>query len=295
MSKQDNKSQFDMGMTLKKAHQDQIQALRVIDVKNYVQDYYSRVLPVYNAEGSVVSAKFYQDNTRQTSKIIFIANNANVLLSKYFLINSGGNRKKFYVWFDNAANTGIDPAVPGRVGVRVEIENGDPASIVGFAVASALKLTQEFYCTTNGYTPVLEVANVEKGYTDPILAGTSGFTVSVLIPGQSNLIKEVILQQVPNCKYVYNELEACFELISIGAVIFDQNGNIITSTSAYGKQALDIMPADQPLWDEILTTFPTTTTELFTYKLDTVTTQTVLVTYVDASKRVILKVEKTRF
>ena len=54
MSKQDNKSQFDMGMTLKKAHQDQIQALRVIDVKNYVQDYYSRVIPVYNAEGTAL-------------------------------------------------------------------------------------------------------------------------------------------------------------------------------------------------------------------------------------------------
>lgn len=295
MSKQDNKSQFDMGMTLKKAHQDQIQALRVIDVKNYVQDYYSRVIPVYNAEGSVISAKFYQDDTRQSSKIIFAANPANILLGKYFLINSGGNRKKFYLWFDNAAHEGVDPAIPGRIGVRVEVEDGDPASIVGFAVASALKLTQEFYCTTNGYTPVLEVVNVEKGFTDSISAGDSGFTVSVLDQGRSNLIKEVNLTQIPSCKYVYNEMESTFELLPVGSAFVDADGNLITSTTVGDKQALDVMVAGQIVWDEILTTFPSETSELYTYKKNEIILQTVLVQYANTNKKIILSLTKTSY
>jgi hypothetical protein len=284
-----------MGMTLKKAHQDQIQALRVIDVKNYVQDYYSRVIPVYNAEGSVISAKFYQDDTRQSSKIIFAANPANILLGKYFLINSGGNRKKFYLWFDNAANAGIDPAIPGRVGIRVEVEDGDPASIVGFAVASALKLTQEFYCTTSGYTPVLEVVNVEKGFTDAISAGNSGFTISVLDQGKSNLIKEVNLTQIPSCKYVYNEMESTFELLPIGSAFVDADGNLITSTTVGDKQALDVMVAGQIVWDEILTTFPSETSELYTYKKNEIILQTVLVQYANTNKKIILSLTKTSY
>lgn len=284
-----------MGMTLKKSHQDQVQALRVVDVKNYVQDYYSRVLPVYNESGSVVSAKFYQDNTRAAYKISFVPNTVNVLLGKYFTINIGGNRKKFYLWFDNSANEGINPNILGRVGIRVEIESGDSAAIVAFAVASALKLTQEFNSVTNGYTPVLEVTSVEKGYADPINAGDSGFTVTVLEQGRSNLIKEVTLTQIPSCKYVYNEMESTFELLPVGSAFVDADGNLITSSTVGDKQALDVMVAGQVVWDEILTTFPSETSELYTYKKDSNILQTVLVQYANTNKKIILSLTKTSY
>jgi len=295
MSKQDNKSQFDMGMTLKKSHQDQIQALRVVNVNNYVQDYYSRVLPVYDMDGSVISAKFYQDNTRAAYKISFVPNTANVLLGKYFTINTGGNRKKFYLLFDNSANEGVDPSILGRTGIRVEIEDGDSAAIVAFAVASALKLTQEFNAVTNGYTPVLEITSVEKGYADPINAGNSGFTVTVLEQGRSNLIKEVTLTQVPSCKYVYNEMESTFELLPVGSAFVDADGNLITSSTVGDKQALDVMVAGQVVWDEILTTFPSETSELYTYKKDSNILQTVLVQYANTNKKIILSLTKTSY
>lgn len=218
MSKQDNKSQFDMGMTLKKAHQDQVQALRVVNINNYVQDWYSRVIPTYNEDGSVISAKFYQDNTKPNYKISFINNSSNVLIGKYFLINTGGNRRKFYIWYDNSANDGVDPAIVGREGIRVELENNDPASIVAFATASALKLTQEFSAITTGFTPILEVGSVEKGYADPISSGDTGFVITILEPGRSNLIKEISLPQVPNCRYVFNQVENEFTLIDTSPI-----------------------------------------------------------------------------
>lgn len=48
-------------------------------------------------------------------------------------------------------------------------------------------------------------------------------------------------------------------------------------------------------WDEITTTFPATNQELYTYKKNTVTVQTVLVTYENGTKSVILSMTRTRF
>lgn len=48
-------------------------------------------------------------------------------------------------------------------------------------------------------------------------------------------------------------------------------------------------------WDEITTTFPATNQELYTYKKNTVTVQTVLVTYENGGKSVILSMTRTRF
>ena len=48
-------------------------------------------------------------------------------------------------------------------------------------------------------------------------------------------------------------------------------------------------------WDEINTTFPATNQELYTYKKNSVTVQTVLVTYENGSKSVILNMVRTRF
>ena len=48
-------------------------------------------------------------------------------------------------------------------------------------------------------------------------------------------------------------------------------------------------------WDEINTTFPATNQELYTYKKNSVTVQTVLVTYENGSKSVILNMVRTRY
>ena len=50
----------------------------------------------------------------------------------------------------------------------------------------------------------------------------------------------------------------------------------------------------EPDWDDFITTFPTTTSELHTYKKGSSTVQTVLITYSSASKSQILRIQKTR-
>lgn len=62
----------------------------------------------------------------------------------------------------------------------------------------------------------------------------------------------------------------------------------------FDGEAIPIEPSGVE-WDEILTTFPTTTQELYTYKKNGSTVQTVLVTYQNTDKKAIIYMQKTRF
>jgi hypothetical protein len=53
--------------------------------------------------------------------------------------------------------------------------------------------------------------------------------------------------------------------------------------------------ADQINWDEIVTTFPASNAELYTYKLNNVVVRTITVIYENDSKKTILSVQKTSF
>jgi hypothetical protein len=69
-----------------------------------------------------------------------------------------------------------------------------------------------------------------------------------------------------------------------------------------GKPAIAVMPAGDSLnvetagvkWDEIVTTFPATNIDVFTYRLGGVTVQTVTVTYESSSKKTPVSVLKVR-
>jgi hypothetical protein len=61
------------------------------------------------------------------------------------------------------------------------------------------------------------------------------------------------------------------------------------------KKVVEVKTITEVDWDRIETTFPTTTTELYTYKKNDIVIQTVLITYQSAAKNVILLMEKTRF
>lgn len=52
--------------------------------------------------------------------------------------------------------------------------------------------------------------------------------------------------------------------------------------------------SEEPDWDDFLVTFPTSSSELHTYKKNSVVVQTVLTTYTSASKTQISRIQKTR-
>lgn len=61
------------------------------------------------------------------------------------------------------------------------------------------------------------------------------------------------------------------------------------------KKVVEVKTITEVDWDRVETTFPSATSELYTYKKDSVIIQTVLITYDSPSKKTILLMEKTRF
>lgn len=81
---------------------------------------------------------------------------------------------------------------------------------------------------------------------------------------------------------------------NVGSYLRSSDGTQITHTVQDNKAALDVKNLDTVLWDKIETTFPDSTSDLFSYYKDTVLVMTVLVVYDSSSKKNILTVEKTR-
>lgn len=75
---------------------------------------------------------------------------------------------------------------------------------------------------------------------------------------------------------------------------FRAGSNDKSSISVSVDAPLNIEPAGVD-WDEIVTTFPASNQELFTYKKSAVTVQTVLVTYENSSKNQIISMTRVRF
>jgi len=75
---------------------------------------------------------------------------------------------------------------------------------------------------------------------------------------------------------------------------FREAANGKTSVSVSADSALPIESAGVD-WDEIITTFPSVQQELYTYKKNSVTVQTVLVTYQNGDKKTITNMIRTRF
>jgi len=61
------------------------------------------------------------------------------------------------------------------------------------------------------------------------------------------------------------------------------------------KKVVEVKTITEVDWDKIETTFPSNTTELYTYSKNNIVIQTVLITYQTAAKNVIVLMEKTRF
>jgi hypothetical protein len=74
----------------------------------------------------------------------------------------------------------------------------------------------------------------------------------------------------------------------------DSKGRLLSKISNDAENPLLVSTAGVD-WDEIVTTYPDTTSDLFTYKKNNISVQTVLVTYEDSTKSKIIGLRKTRF
>ncbi len=127
--------------------------------------------------------------TQEIRTITCVADTADSLAGKYFLINDITTKSKYYVWYD-VSGSGSDPAVSNAIGIQVDIITNDSANTVASKTNTALQNYPTVFTSTVN-TDTLTITNYYYGYSTDSGAGTSGF--SVVTTQQGAL--EVLLSQ----------------------------------------------------------------------------------------------------
>lgn len=171
--------------------------LTLLGVSNMLNDYNAGTTPKITISNGIQTNTYsFIAGKQQVSQITCVADVANSLNGKYFLVNAAGNEQKYYVWYKTSGASNSDPAIAGRTGIKVYVNTGDSAANVALKTISAIlgqagpTLTPE--SVSSG---VLKITTVDQGYTDATSAGTSGFTISTLQVGQGQDLsqKQILL------------------------------------------------------------------------------------------------------
>jgi hypothetical protein len=107
------------------------------------------------------------------------------LLNKYFSIYSAQDETAYYVWF-RVDNAGVDPAISGKTGIRVDLLTGDSVGVIRDKTLNAINaISLDFICTTNG-SYGLNITNTNYGITTNSSDGNIGasyITISTTTQG----------------------------------------------------------------------------------------------------------------
>lgn len=225
-------SNLDPGGVLKNSHSQEADALRVIDTNNIVGRYWSHVILTYDSNDSVENAKFFYDKTKGIYEVTMVADVAGSLNGKYFLLNTGQNEKKFYVWY-NVGGTGVDPALLDREGVEIPVQFNDSAAIVALATKLMLDLKDEVI-VTNSLNNKIKIENDLFG-TSSIADFNTGFSFNTIQDGTSDLLRDYDFPEIQNARYVYNPYERTFEVDS-----FTEFHSDFVETTFTGDKALRV-------------------------------------------------------
>lgn len=104
------------------------------------------------------------------------------LNNTYFFINSALNSNQYYIWY-NVGGVGVDPAIPGKIGLMVTISTGSNASQVAIATKTVLDSTNKFITNINNDT--LLVTNSLIGTTNNATEETSNFLILIKKLGEN--------------------------------------------------------------------------------------------------------------
>lgn len=271
-----NLSQLDFGGVLKDVHSFPGHYLRTRDALTLVKSHYDYLTATYNGN-LPTQVKYYVGLKSQVTKIQTIADNANSLNNKYFYIYEGRSSRRFYVWF-NVNGLGIDPQIADATAIQINIDTNDSSEVVALAIKLTLNSNdfKEYFTTTISGSIVEITANKTGETTDSIDVNT-GFTISNS-PGESSLIQTVDIK--------YSGANPLFE----GQVLKNYYFDVFKGCFEKNQTADTVVT-----WDAINTTFPSDTSELYSYTLNNVLVQTILVHYQNSTKKIIVNIEKTRF
>jgi hypothetical protein len=154
----------------------------------------------------------------------------------YFLLNSANNTHLYYVYFDTTGGNLVDPAIPSRTGIRVDISTATTATDVAVKAATAINNIVHFNCSQpSGST--FRICNAAVGVCNDVTNGNvAGLSISVFQQG-TNVVSTTTSNPNPDellpdqeGPYTYDPSQS-FVLSNIGtsstAVISPDSGRVI--------------------------------------------------------------------
>lgn len=279
MSEIKNSSFYDTGQIFKEVHDLHGKTLRVSDSRSVVGQFYTHFRVQYTADNLPSEVSYFRGTQAHRTSIGCVSDIGGSLQNKHIKIFSAPDNKAFHLWF-NVDGLGVAPVIANSTAIEIPINSNDDALVIAMAITLVLNTLHktDFYVTrTNS---VIEIATIGLGIVTNTSDGGTGFAI-VNTVGKQELISFIEIGYELNNpiykgqvlkNYIFNVFSGQFEL----------------------KEDLSSSTVEVS-WDEISTTFPTNTTELHTYRYNSVKVQETLVTYVDASKKQIASIQKTRF
>lgn len=165
-------------------------SLNLLGVQQMIADYDLGTIPKISiSNGDVTNTYSFITGQQEIVEITTVADVANSLNSKYFLIDSVDN--SYYVYFETT--TAVDPAVPNRTGIKVTIPTGASAN----TVASRLKDKLSTYLTdfiVSVALNVVEVVNYTVGATPDSADFNTGFSFLNTQQGRGERVQPEITQ-----------------------------------------------------------------------------------------------------
>lgn len=165
--------------------------LNLLGVSKIIDDYNASLNPsITIAFDGFQDTYYFVLGLKETTTIA--ATSGALLGGTYFPLNSANDKNQYYLWYQTGGD--VDPAIPNKIGVQININVLDTANQIAQKTLNAIKtLPQDF--TASLVTNTITVVNVDFGASTDATAGTTGFTVNVTQQGQGEdaLNKKILL------------------------------------------------------------------------------------------------------
>ena len=185
------------------------QTINLLGVINMLNDFNLGIIPTLTiTNGTQTTTYTFVKGVAEQITVATVADVSGSLAGKYFTLNSADNNTMYYVWY-NVSGVGIDPAIANSTGIEVFIDTNDSANIVALKTNNALtQFGQDFTSTLLPLnTNILTITNNVEGITTAPTPGTSGFTVTVITPGQgaNAALNQILLSNLVSPAQAVNE------------------------------------------------------------------------------------------
>lgn len=160
-------------------------SLNLIGVTQMISDYDLGITPkVTITNGLVTNTYSFVTGLQEITSITTVADISNSLNGKYFLLDS--TTTKYYVWF--STGSGVDPAISGRTGIKVNIATNDTAVTVATRLRDKIStFLDSFIC--NRITNIVQITNFKTGVTPDAVDFNTAFSIVIVQQGRGERIQ----------------------------------------------------------------------------------------------------------